>query len=166
MNSQRRRQHAQVCIRWVPRAERRCGCMSPFPAQKQPSVGNHLQKANLVFYMGVSRGKLTLKGRLHVLCQIQRKLQFPKPQKAFQISRYGLNLSYRRVSSDQIKASISEKNLRSHFLSTQRKHFPYHWQKGQIALPGTYYHIKAHAGPRFPQYHKYLLHIWKAMLPF
>lgn len=42
----------------------------------------------------------------HAICQVHRKLHFPRIQKAVQISRNGLSPSHRKISESQIEASI------------------------------------------------------------
>lgn len=59
MYSARLRQPARICTGWAPTLK--CGHMPPFLTQKQSPIDNHLQKENLVFYKGVSRGKQLLK---------------------------------------------------------------------------------------------------------
>lgn len=81
-------------------------------------------------------------------CQVQKKLQVPKLQKAI--------LDYRKNSGIQIQHS--SENCEVIPPSTKMSHSLYQRQKGQIVVCVTYNLTQIKLVSRIPQYHKYLLH--------
>jgi hypothetical protein len=97
----------------------------------------------------------------HALCQVLRKLQLPKLQKAVQIPRNELNLYYRRISGASIKATIPRE--RGKLVSVTPNEV--------ISLTSGrrdrwYLSVSKHmAMSRLPQYLKYLLYKVSASIP-